>query len=75
MDNALNNLNFIRESKRLAEEHEWLYHCTTDVALISILKNKELWLSNLKLVNDAEEADRVDVPEYERTYLYMLFYL
>lgn len=73
VDNALNNLNFIRESKRLAEEHEWLYHCTTDVALISILKNKELWLSNLKLVNDAEEADRVDVPEYERTYYICCF--
>ena len=72
-DNALNNLEFIKESKRLAKEHEWLYHCTTDVALLSILKNKELWLSNLKLVNDEEEADRVDVPEYERTYYICCF--
>ena len=49
VDNALNNLNFIRESKRLAEEHEWLYHCTTDVVLISILKKKRIMAFKSKI--------------------------
>lgn len=73
LDNALDNMRFIDESKRLAKEHEWLFHCTTDTALISILKNRELWLSNLKLVNDKEEIERVDVPEYEKTYYVSCF--
>lgn len=57
----------------MAKEHEWLFHCTTDVALLSILKNRELWLSNLKIVNDKEEVARVDVPEYEKTYYVSCF--
>lgn len=66
--NAVDNLHFIQESKELAQSHEWLYHCTTAPALKSILMNKEFWLSNLQLVNDKEEAERIDVPEYEKTY-------
>ncbi len=73
LDNALDNMRFIDESKRLAKEHEWLYHCTTDMALISILKNRELWLSNLQLVNDKEEVERIDVSEYEKTYYVSCF--
>ncbi len=65
--NAIDNKKFADESKRLAEKHEWLFHCTSDVALLSIIQNREFWLSNLKLVNDKEEVGRVDVPEYERT--------
>lgn len=71
--NTLDNLKFIEESKRMAREHEWVFHCTTDISLLSILKNSELWLSNLKLVNDKQEVARVDVPEYEKTYYVSCF--
>lgn len=70
---AIENLHFIRESKKLAQSHEWLYHCTTSSALISILKNREFWLSNLKLVNDKEETERIDVPKYDKTYYVCCF--
>lgn len=73
LENAADNLMFIKESKRLAKEHDWLYHCTTDVALLSILQNREFWLSNLKLVNDKEEVERVDIAEYEKTYYVCCF--
>ncbi|MCD8006936.1 MAG: hypothetical protein LUF29_08245 [Oscillospiraceae bacterium] len=67
-DNVSENMSFVSQSKRLAASHEWLYHCTTAEALKSILKNKEFWLSNLKCVNDRDEAERIDVPEYENSY-------
>lgn len=70
---ALENLKFIEESRRMAGKYEWIFHCTTDTALLSILENNELWLSNLKLVNDKEEVARVDVPEYENTYYVSCF--
>jgi hypothetical protein len=72
-DGMVDNLNFISESKRLAKTHDWLYHCTTAGALKSILKNREFWLSNLKIVNDDEEAGRIDVPEYENKYYICCF--
>ncbi|MDO4554255.1 MAG: hypothetical protein Q4B70_03815 [Lachnospiraceae bacterium] len=66
--NALENLRFVRESKNSAKQYGWVYHCTTASALLSILKNREFWLSNLQLVNDKEEGKRIDVPEYEKSY-------
>ncbi|MCD7956580.1 MAG: hypothetical protein LUG93_12730 [Lachnospiraceae bacterium] len=66
--NMTENIRFIDDSKRQAATYEWLYHCTTSEALKSILVNREFWLSNLKLVNDCEEAERIDVQEYEKTY-------
>lgn len=71
--NAVENLHFIQESKKLAQTYEWLYHCTTASALKSILRNKEFWLSNLQLVNDKEEAKRINVPEYEKEYYVCCF--
>ena len=73
VDNAVENLHFIRKSKELAKTHDWLYHCTTSSALKSILRNREFWLSNLKCVNDDKEAERIDVPEYENKYYICCF--
>lgn len=67
------NLEFVEESKRLAATHDWLYHCTDADKLISILESKEMWMSNLKNVNDHEEAGRIDVPEYENKYFVACF--
>ena len=53
---ALNNLEFVRKSKDEAKKYEWLYHCTSVEALISVIENREMWLSNLKVVNDKEEV-------------------
>lgn len=72
-NNIAENLQFIHKSKELAKKHEWLYHCTTVSALKSILKNREFWLSNLKCVNDMEETERIDVPEYENKYYVCCF--
>ena len=72
-DNMVENLQFIRKSKELAKKHEWLYHCATACALKSILGNREFWLSNLRCVNDEEEAERVDVQEYEDKYYVCCF--
>lgn len=67
-DNVKDNLEFVEKSKKLANEYKWLYHCTTSSALLNIIKNREFWLSNLKAVNDREEAKRIDVKEYENQY-------
>lgn len=40
---------------------------------MSILNNREFWLTNLKLVNDKEEVERIDVPEYEKSYYVTCF--
>lgn len=73
VDNAVRNLHFIQKSKELAQTHKWLYHCTTASALKSILKTKEFWLTNLQLVNDKEEAEKIDVIEYKNTYYVCCF--
>lgn len=70
-DNAVENLWFIQKSKELAKTHDWLYHCTTAAALKSIVRNREFWLSNLKCVNDKEEAERIDVSEYYKDKYYI----
>lgn len=61
------------ESKGKANAHEWLYHCTNTDGLLGILKSKEFWLTNLKNVNDKEEAERIDVPSYEKSYYVSCF--
>lgn len=60
-------------SKEKAKEYEWLYHCTNMDGLLGILKSKEFWLTNLKNVNDSEEAERIDVPSYEKSYYVCCF--
>lgn len=72
-NNALSNLRFISKSKQCAMQHEWLYHCTTDAAFLNILHTRDFWLSNLKIVNDREEAQRIDVPYYETTFYICCF--
>lgn len=67
-ENAIDNMHFVEDSKKRAEGYDWLYHCTKADSLLGILKSREFWLSNLKIVNDKEETDRIDVPEYEKTF-------
>ena len=62
------NMQFIKASREQAKNHKFLFQCTKASALLSIIENKELWLTNLKLVNDKEEANRIDAPEYESSY-------
>lgn len=73
IDNLSENLHFIRNSKKNAEKYEWLYHCTNAEAFKNILTNREFWLTNLKLVNDKEETDRIDAKEYEKTFFVSCF--
>jgi hypothetical protein len=61
---ATENMEFIRKSKNEANQFEWLYHCTSVDALISMINSREMWLSNLQLVNDTEEVGRIDFDEY-----------
>lgn len=65
---AAENLQFIAKSVEAANAHEWLYHCTSVDALLNIIKSHEMWLSTLKNVNDHEEANRIDDPEFEKAY-------
>ncbi|MDO4548630.1 MAG: hypothetical protein Q4D04_11060 [Clostridia bacterium] len=67
-ENGMNSLDLVKESKDKANKHKWLYHCTTTNALFSIITQMEFWLSNLKCVNDKEEAKRINIHEYESTY-------
>lgn len=59
---------FACESKRKAESHEWLYHCSNASGVLGILQSREIWLTNLKNVNDSEEAERIDASSYEKSY-------
>ena len=69
----IGNLHFSKCSRQKAAKHEWLYHCTTSTALINIFTTKEIWLTNLKYVNDKEEIDRISVPEYEDKFFVACF--
>lgn len=67
-EELLSNTRFIAESKKAAQKYEWLYQCTTIEALKNIIKSQEIWLSNLKRVNDLEEVKRITVPEFEKAF-------
>lgn len=67
------NMDFIHNSKEKAKKYEWLYQCTSMDALKSILKSHEIWLTNLQKVNDKEEAERITVPEFEKSYFVACF--
>lgn len=69
----IENNRFIFESKEAAKKHEWLYQCTTVESLKNILKSREIWLSNLKSVNDSEEVKRITIPEFERSFFVACF--
>lgn len=73
MPKAVKSLHIAQESKKGAGEYKWLYHCTTIYALMSIIKNREMRLSNLRLVNDEEEAGRIDAQEYETAFYVACF--
>lgn len=62
-----NPLVFLKKAKENAKRHKILYHCTDMQALLSIVKNKEFWLTNLSYVNDKDEKKRIDLPEYENS--------
>ena len=66
-------LRFVRQSKEDAKQYEWLYQCTNIASLLNIIKSKEIWLTNLQLVNDKEEAKRITVPEFEKSYYVACF--
>lgn len=72
-DNDFDARQFAKESRQNAENHEWLYHCTNTTGLLGILNSREFWLTNLKNVNDDEEADRIDAPSYEKSYYVCCF--
>jgi hypothetical protein len=73
IEHSSDNLALIHKSKSEASAHEWVYHCTSSNALLSIIRNREFWLSNLKIVNDKEEANRIDRPEFENSYYVCCF--
>ena len=70
---ALEDMEFVKKSKQEADKYDWLYHCTTVEAMLNMIKSKEVWLSNLKVVNDSEEANRIDAKEYEKAYYVVCF--
>lgn len=67
------NLSFAREAKSNAKQYELLYHCCSMEALLSIIKNKEFWLSNLTCVNDHEECEKVNVAEFKNSFFVACF--
>ena len=71
----LNDINskIVKESKKAADQYEWLYHCTSVDALLSIISNREMWLSNLQVVNDQEEAKRISSKTFEKSYYVACF--
>lgn len=72
-ENDFDGRQFAAEAKAAAASYEWLYHCTNTDGLLGILRSREFWLTNLKNVNDCEEADRIDAPSYEKSYYVCCF--
>ena len=66
-------LDIVSYSKELAKRHRILYHCTKADSLLNIIKSGEFWLSNLRKVNDKEEPQRIDAPEFEESYFVASF--
>lgn len=65
---AADSMEFARRSRKEAKKYEWLYHCTTKDAFISMVKTREMWLSNLKVVNDKEEANRINLKRFKNKF-------
>lgn len=72
-ENDFDGRKFAAEARGKAYSHDWLYHCTSTDGLLGILKSREFWLKNLKNVNDDEEADRIDAPNYEKSFYICCF--
>lgn len=72
-DELRGNKDLINASKKEAKQYQWLYQCTSVESLISIIKSREIWLSNLQRVNDKEEGKRISVPKYEKSYFVSCF--
>jgi hypothetical protein len=66
-------LHFVSEARKKANQYEWLYQCTNKEALLNIIQNKKFWLTNLMLVNDTEESERINDPEYEKSFFIASF--
>ena len=67
------NLEIVKKSKEAAREYTWLYHCTNTDSAINIIKSREMWLSNLGDVNDAEETTRIDLQSYKDKFFIACF--
>lgn len=60
MDGMSEKIDFYKSAKTAADQYEKIYHCTNAEAFVSIIKNKEFWLSNLSEVNDSDETKKID---------------
>ena len=65
---AADLMELAQKSRQAAAKYEWLYHCTTKDAFINMIKTHEMWLSNLKIVNDKEEANRIDLKRLQNKF-------
>lgn len=58
--------NIINEAKEGANAYDVLYHCTSIDGLKAIIDSNSFWLSNLRCVNDKEEANRITISQLDR---------
>lgn len=71
---AMKNMEFVKKSKEEANKYKWLYHCTSIDALFSMIEYREMWLSNMQVVNDKEEVAHIDFKEYEKSYMLLVLH-
>lgn len=72
---AIDNISreLVYKSKKEAKEYDLIYQCTSFSSFKNILKTKEIWLSNLKELNDKQEVRTVTRPEFENFYFVASF--
>ncbi len=63
----------VQQSRKGAKQYKWLYQCTCIDKLKNIIGSREIWLTNLKDVNDKEEANRINIPDFENSYFVSCF--
>lgn len=59
------DIEIYEEMKKMADENQKLYHCTTIEAFLSIVKNMEFWAFPLSVMNDEDEQYRLVKNEYD----------
>lgn len=72
---SMNMLRLIEKSKNEAMKYEWLFHCTKSENLLSIIKSRTFWLSEIKHTNDKMEFQQIDVDTYKNSYYIACFSL
>lgn len=63
----------VKECEKSASKYDVLYHCTNIEAFMSIIENREFWLSSLNDVNDKKEIETIHDDDFKDKFFVSCF--